>query len=201
MNVVNALKAGFVLFAAALGGCGAAQDGDVADEAAEAPAGEQQHAWTVGNWSGTSSSLAAGAFTTGNSSLNLPVCRAAYDGGWQPGKYWQGQCLFEWGGQKHAASQFQTLVNNGRMSWYKMTATYCSSSGCINQRLPIPQNAIDGGLAGNSAGNVTLGVCKAKRGDQWHPGKWYANKCNIEWDGGGLALDPIGYDAYVAISN
>jgi hypothetical protein len=83
----------FLLLAVSLAGCGAAQDGDQSNAAAEPPAGEQQNAWTVGNWSSTSSSLAAGAFTIGNSSLNLPVCRAAYDGGWQAGKYGRGQCV------------------------------------------------------------------------------------------------------------
>lgn len=200
MNAVNAFKVGFVLFSVGLAGCGA-QDGDVADAGEEGATGELQQASVVGNWSATTSSLAAGAFTTGDSTLNLPVCRAAYDGGMHPGKYWQNQCLFEWGNQKHAASQFQTLVNNGRMSWYKMTGTACTSLGCFNRRLPIPQNAIDGGRAGNAAGNVILYVCKAHKGGQWHPGKWYADKCNIEWDGGGLALDPIGYDAYIAVSN
>ena len=89
------------------------------------------------------------------------------------------------------------------MSWYRMTAQYCDPVyGCINQRLDVPQNAIDGGSPGNSSGGApNMAVCKANKGGQWHPGKFYAGKCNIEWDGKGLALDSIGYDVYVAVAN
>src|SRR5262245_7874319 len=84
-----------------IAGCGAAPSGSAVDT---------QDPLLVGNWSGSSMFLQPGAVTTAQGSLNLPVCRAPYDGGWHPGKFWQGQCLFEWGGQGLAAGP----ASNGR---------------------------------------------------------------------------------------
>lgn len=187
-----------MVVAATLMGCGASAADSMSDEAL---AGEQREAWATGNWSATSNMVAAGAFTTGDATLYLPVCRASYDNGLHPGKFWENQCLFEWGWQKHAASNFQTLVNPGSYRWYHITSQVCGANGCIPQVLPIPQNAIDGGPAGTQGGNVTLGVCKVLKGGEYHPGKFYANKCNIEWGGSGYALNPAYNDTYIAVSN
>lgn len=183
------------LFAlSSLVGCGAQTDAvDPSNE------GTSPQELIVGNWSGPSAFLASGAVTTGQPSLNLPVCRAPFDNGWHPGKFWKGQCLFEWGGQGLAAgpdvperkaqvANFETLVNNGGISWVPMVKVDCSSGACWQFLQPVPQNAIDGGPAGSQAGNAPLPVCMASWGGQYHPGKWWASGCNIEYGGQGLHL-------------
>jgi hypothetical protein len=103
---------------------------------------------------------------------SLIVCRANYDGGQHPGKVWDGTCNFGWGGVTHYSSTYEVLVDRN-YRW--ITA---ASDG-------IPSNAIDGGDAGNAAGHARLGVCEVFNGgdNSWHPGKFYANKCNYAWGG------------------
>jgi len=182
-----------LLAVSSLIGCGAMNDLDPSGEGADS------QALVIGNWSAPSSFLASGAVITGRPSLNLPVCRAAYDNGWHPGKFWRGQCLFEWGGQGLAAgpnvdrrpaqvSTFETLVNDGVINWVPMVTLDCSSGACWLRLNGVPQNAIDGGPAGSQAGNAPLPVCMASWGGEYHPGKWWANGCNIEYGGHGEHL-------------
>ena len=197
-----------VLAVSSLVGCGAATD-------AEDPSNEGKAAQELmpGNWSAPSNILASGAVTTGRPTLNLPVCRAPWDGGWHPGKFWLGQCLFEWGGQGLAAgpsvngrasqvATFETLVNNGGISWAPMVTLDCSSGACWLRLNGVPQNAIDGGPSGNSAGNAPMPVCMASWGGQYHPGKWWVNGCNIEYGGSGVHITgDMSRELYIATKN
>jgi Protein of unknown function (DUF3421) len=103
---------------------------------------------------------------------SLIVCRANYDNGQHPGKVWDGTCNFGWGGRTIYGANYEVLVDN-HYRW--VTA---STDG-------LPPNAVDGGDAGNAAGHVRLGVCEVFNGGDgsWHPGKFYANKCNYAWGG------------------
>jgi hypothetical protein len=110
---------------------------------------------------------------------SLPVCRGNYDNGQHPGKLWDGTCNIGWGGRTIYATDYEVLVDDG-YSW--VTAR---NDG-------MPWNAVDGGDAGNMAGHARLGVCQVFNGGDgsWHPGKFYANKCNYAW--GGSRNDNLG---------
>jgi hypothetical protein len=109
---------------------------------------------------------------------SLTVCRANYDGGQQPGKVWEGQCNFGFGGQEVRLTDYQVLLDTG---WQWVIAGNT-----------LPNNAVDGGDAGTTAHSVRLGVCQAFKSDDlsWHPGKFYANKCNIAWGHKEIAVTP-----------
>lgn len=104
-----------------------------------------------------------------------------------PGKLWAGTCNYGWGGISRYAREYEVLLDRG---YHWETATVFG----------LPSNAIDGGPAGNAAGNVRLGVCEAFDGGDstWHPGKFYAGKCNYAW--GGSEGDSFG-DALTALPN
>jgi len=115
----------------------------------------------------------------------LVVCRASFDGGQHPGKLWQGDCNFEWGFQDHFESSFEVLLDNG-YSWIKPGRFIVNNYGQQVWSFDgLPPNAVDGGDAGNTAGHTRLGICQAyvAADNTWHPGKLYANFCNIAWGG------------------
>lgn len=172
--------------------------------------GQDNEEYVLGTWSAPQSTLASGAFTTG-SDLNLPVCRARWDNGWQPGKYWHSQCLFEFGGQGLAAGPnvpgraaneptFETLIGNTRMSWVPISKLGCGGT-CWQATGTFPLNAIDGGPSGTSSGNQPLPVCAVLVNSQMHPGKYWANGCNIEYGGQGYHLALGTYYITIAVQN
>lgn len=110
--------------------------------------------------------------SAGGSHGSLTVCRANYDNGQHPGKVWDGTCNFGWGGRTIYSADYEVLIDR------QYTWIMARNDG-------MPPNAIDGGDAGNAAGHSRLGVCEVFMGDDgsWHPGKFYANKCNIAWGG------------------
>ncbi len=186
---MRTLSLAWIVAAFSLVGCSGQSADTDADEQSEEPIDEASQALVPGNWVASYGYPAAGAFTTGQPSFYLPVCRANYDGGKHPGKFWQGECWFEWGNAAHHTPSFETLVNTGTYDWYPMWYWGCDQYGlCGNIARPVPQNAIDGGPAGWQAGQVPLPVCMAYKGGEWHPGKFYKGMCNIEWGGQGLAL-------------
>jgi hypothetical protein len=117
----------------------------------------------------------------------LTVCRAKFDNGWHPGKVWQGQCHFEWGWVDHVSPTYQVLLDNG-YTW--QSPFVMPPAGTFGEVAPqVPDNAVDGGDAGDAANHSELVVCQAfipKAKDKtWHPGKFYAGHCNIAWGGPG----------------
>lgn len=115
----------------------------------------------------------------------LAVCRASFDGGQHPGKLWQGDCNFEWGFQDHFESNFEVLLDNG-YSWINPGRFVINNFGQQVWTVDgLPSNAVDGGDAGNAASHTRLGICQAyvAADNTWHPGKFYANSCNIAWGG------------------
>jgi hypothetical protein len=126
----------------------------------------------------------------------LPVCRANYDGGQQPGKVWAGYCNFGWGGVSHYAALTDNTCTGSSACVKVLLAQSASGNafrwqnagyidGYGNWNTNMPSNAVDGGDAGNAAGHVRLGVCQVHNYSDgtWHPGKYYANKCNYAWGG------------------
>jgi hypothetical protein len=103
---------------------------------------------------------------------SLIVCRVNYDNGQHVGKVWDGTCNFGWGGRTLYSATYDVLVDN-HYRWET-----ASTNG-------MPPNAVDGGDAGDAAGHTRLGICEVFNGgdNSWHPGKFYANKCNYAWGG------------------
>jgi hypothetical protein len=117
----------------------------------------------------------------------MAVCRAPQDGGQQVGKVWENQCWFEFAYKDVATSTYTVLVNDPKYVWVNAYAgTYGSGPG------RIPDNAVNGGDAGVIAKHVLLGICQAfvPNDKTWHPGKFYAGKCNIAWGGLNGKVDP-----------
>lgn len=114
-------------------------------------------------------------------SLPLPVCRVRRGtNDYHPGKWWMGECLYEWNGTGWRSSNppypVEFLVNNG-YSWSNLTSA------------SVPNNAVSGGLV---PGGATT-VCAALVSGQYHPGKlWYSAsdglRCRIELGGAGQAV-------------
>ena len=129
------------------------------------------HATVPGNWVRGPSAPAAVTASGGGLHPNMPVCRGRLDNGMHPGKLWAGSCNIGWGGVTKYVKDYELLV--GRYTW--VTATVDGK----------PANAVDGGSAGDAAGHVRLGVCEVFNGGDasWHPGKFYAGKCNYAWGG------------------
>jgi Protein of unknown function (DUF3421) len=113
----------------------------------------------------------------------LAVCRSSFDGGQHAGKLWEGQCNFGWGGKEYRDSNFEVLLDSG-YTWINPGQLVNTSWG-QQFIVTLPNNAVDGGDAGNAAGHVRLGICQAfvASDSTWHPGKFYANICNIAWGG------------------
>lgn len=110
----------------------------------------------------------------------LTVCRVARSGTMQPGNLWGENCYYGLNGKEYSSTDYQVLldsrytwVNPGRMVSGPYWNTYVSE---------IPSNAIDGGEAGNGQ---RFGVCEANTPEDqtWRPGKFYAGKCYIAWQG------------------
>src|SRR5262245_12155662 len=115
----------------------------------------------------------------------LVLCRAEFDGGHHRGKVWQGQCHFEWGWEDKVSSKYQVLLDDS----YKWVNPFVlPPAGTLSQNTAqVPHNAVDGGDAGNAANHSRLAICQAfiPQDRTWHPGKFYANRCNIAWGGPG----------------
>lgn len=95
------------------------------------------------------------------------VCRANYQGGIHPGKYFAGNCNISWGGREVVMQNFEMLVSDKRLAWVG------SSYGAI------PRHAIPGG----SENNRTLYVCQADYQNGTHTGKVIGKNCNFGWGG------------------
>jgi Protein of unknown function (DUF3421) len=169
MNVKATAAVTAVSAMMALGGCGGE-----ADVAADEGVGVRQQALVAGNWGEHSQGVVVGS---GGDIGNLMVCRAYFDHGDHPGKVWENLCLFGWGGLEKKTSVFQTLLDEGY--------TWESPGKWVNGQfvIALPQNAVDGGSAGAAGNYVRMGVCQAREGSNWHPGKWYANNCNYGYAG------------------
>jgi hypothetical protein len=117
----------------------------------------------------------------------LAVCRSDFDGGQQPGKLWQSQCNFGWGGQEKRLSTYQVLTANS-YRWIVAGTT-------------LPTNAVVGGDAGITANHATLGICQVliSNDGTWHPGKFYAGNCNIAWGGQELVVAPTGQAVQILV--
>lgn len=95
------------------------------------------------------------------------VCRANYNGGIHPGKYYQGNCNISWGGKEVVMQDFEILVSDKRLAWTR------GSNGSI------PHHAVPGG----SERNRTLYVCQADYANGTHTGKIIGKSCNFGWGG------------------
>ncbi len=139
------------------------------------------NAFVAGRWVGMP---ANGIVTGGSGGLGpLPVCRADFNHGQHPGKLWQGQCNFEWGFEDKLQSNFQVLLDDG---YHWVNPFVAPGAGIfVSGSVQVPNNAVDGGDAGDAANHVRLVVCQAyvSQDRTWHPGKFYAGKCNIAWGG------------------
>lgn len=154
-----------------------------------------------GNWVPSYGAPAEGAFPS-DSNARHAVCRAARDDGWHPGKVFQGQCRYEWADYGFAATQFETLVNTGTYSWFRLTDSRCAPNGtCAPSVLPMPGNAIDGGAAGVSEHHTRFAVCQAFFRDHWHAGKFSNGLCHIEYNMAGEQLHPLTHDVHIAVSD
>lgn len=167
---------GVLLCVAAATGCSAAggDNGDNVDSTADA--------LSAGNW--VSPSQANGVVV---SDSGLPVCRAPFDGGWQPGKLYKGYCEFGWGGASHYDNTNYQVLNDNNYHWveYAWRDRYGRAQVYLNEK------AVDGGYAGWKSDGSQLGVCQAKgTNGLWHPGKYYAGRCNYAY--GGSANDNKG---------
>ena len=153
----------------------------------QCPAGQPS---ATGCWSQPSASQQPGAFTSNFGTLLLPICRAYWVNGWHPGKIWNTQCLFEYGGTGVTAGNdvpgrnanvrtFETLINDGHYFWVNNTGPNFSF-------LAPPNDAISGGP---TSGGVDIAVCSVRVADdqRYHAGKyWYSNGkwgCNVEYAG------------------
>jgi hypothetical protein len=153
-----------------------------------------------GNWVPSYGAPAQGAFTV-QPPTSTPVCRAAHDGGRHPGKFYAGQCFYEWHDQNYTVSRFETLVDPGTYSWFRLTLTECAPDGtCATAVSPMPANAIDGGSAGEMLKHVRMPVCKAWYRDRWYPGKFLNGRCHITHAWSGYQLDPVANDVHIAVT-
>ena len=163
-------------------GCGSEPMTD--DHEIDSPTGEVQQLLVPGTWVSPPGNGVMLGFTGGLGPLT--VCRAPFDGGQQPGKVWEGQCNFGWGGQEVRSSNYEVLLDTG-LQW-------------ITGVSQPPQNAIDGGDAGITAHSVRLAVCQVFKSEDstWHPGKFYAGKCNIAWGRHEVVVSP-GPNVYILV--
>ncbi|MCC7261719.1 MAG: DUF3421 domain-containing protein [Candidatus Latescibacteria bacterium] len=101
--------------------------------------------------------------------LRLAVCRASFQDGVHPGKYFNGQCNVSWGGKEVArTTDYQVLVN-----------TQPQNAKYLTQRW----NAAGEGFVGGNAGNTPLRVCQTWAADGTHLGKVWEGKCYYGWGG------------------
>jgi hypothetical protein len=142
----------------------------------------QTSAWYEGRWvkgPGPAGGIVMGGSFPGKP--DLPICRAKQDGGWHPGKVWQGSCWFEWGWADVATPNYEVLLKEPEFRWVNaFCGTYGSGKGKLRP------NAVFGGDGGNAANHEGLGVCSAYVPEDGieHPGKFYKGYCNIAWGGG-----------------
>lgn len=128
------------------------------------------------NWvAGSASGLPTNAIISGQEGdLKLAVCRSSYNDGVHPGKVVAGKCNFGWGGAEISASTYEVLTGDvSQLSW---VATGYGS--------PQVANAVTGG----NVGTTQLMVCRGAFGTGVHPGKLFAEKCNIGYGGKEFAL-------------
>lgn len=143
----------------------------------------QSYAYFAGRWV---DAPANGVVTGKTGGLGpLTVCRAEFDGGQHPGKIWQGKCHFEWGWEDHVADHYQVLLDDGFI--WQNPFRLPPAGTLSNDISEVPENAVDGGDAGNQANHSRLVVCQAlvPQDKTWHPGKFYSGHCNIAWGGPG----------------
>ncbi|GIL02001.1 MAG: hypothetical protein BroJett030_19000 [Alphaproteobacteria bacterium] len=144
-------------------------------------------ALTAGRWAKLP---AEGVVAGRNGGLGpLAVCRAGFDAGQHPGKLWQGQCHFEWGWDDHITPSFEVLLDDG-YRWENPGRVVQTVLGPV-WKVELPSNAVDGGDAGTQAAHTRLGICLAfmPADNTWHPGKFFAEHCNIAW--GGVGVDSM----------
>jgi len=148
----------------------------------------------------TRNSLGSNPFTS-DGSLPLPVCRVPYDGGKHPGKFWDGSCRFEWGGQaKQSFDNYEILQKpaSGSYSWKPLCNWDAGYQRCFTD---VPGNAIYGGDSGDVSGHQPLYICAAKRNyTEWHVGKYWRGKCNFEYGGEAVIGSVGGYDVHIAVA-
>jgi hypothetical protein len=100
----------------------------------------------------------------------LFICRAAFNGGWHPGKIRAGfsGCNIGYGGREHTVGSYQVFT--GRARWR------AAQSG------QIPRGMVN---AGQEANGQALGVCRGAWNGGLHPGKIRAGfgGCNIGYGG------------------
>lgn len=97
------------------------------------------------------------------------VCRAQFQDGVHPGKYFNGQCNIGWGGKEVALTKdYQVLVNA-----QPQQAKY------LTQRW----NAVGEGFVGGAVGDTPLRVCQTWAADGTHLGKVWQGRCYYSWGG------------------
>jgi hypothetical protein len=115
----------------------------------------------------------AGAFVGGRESSGSPlwVCRAAYDGGIQPGKVVGSNCNIPYGRKEIQVPQFEVLY------WVEPWVSARTGS-------PLPPRAA---VAGDENGTPVY-VCRAEYGGGVHPGKVVDGNCYIGFAGKEIQL-------------
>lgn len=103
-----------------------------------------------------------------NPPATLYVCRVPYRGGVHPGKVFQGNCNFSWGGNEVVTSTgYEVLTSRHPLHW--AAGSYGS----------VPPFAIEGGYQHDGP----LYICQARYRGGMHPGKLYKEACLIGWGG------------------
>jgi hypothetical protein len=104
----------------------------------------------------------------------LYVCRAKMDdGGFHPGKFFNGMCNVGWGGgEKAQTSGYELLVN-----------TKPDLAPFLSQTWVDPSTPASATFTGGSVNNTPMRVARAAYVGGWHLGKEWAGKCNIGYGG------------------
>jgi hypothetical protein len=100
------------------------------------------------------------------------VCRAWYNDGFHPGKYFNGRCNFGWGGKEvSVTTNYSILVNRQPFLGQFMKVSWEAKS-------PLP------GFASAGANSPTMRICRAMMNDGGHHlGKEWSNNCNVGFGG------------------
>jgi hypothetical protein len=152
--------------------------------------------------------------------LTLRVCRAPHQGGTHPGKEVGGNCNIGWGGQEVVIPQYELLaLTFDRTAWQAAQTPVQAAATDPNDPNTWPQYfrgensmgpyawltlaeisarglSLANAVIGGQEGTQPLPVCRASYEGGTHPGKLYANNCNIGYGGQEVAVSQ-GYQVLV----
>jgi hypothetical protein len=137
----------------------------------------------LGTWVASNYNLPrpANAFLAGKDPVvgDLFFCRAWYQNGLHPGKYWNGSCYIPWGGSEITFTDSYEVLTNVPMDNFFWTAWNAP-----------PVNKVDGGFVNTPNGQQTLYLCRAYVRNVntgavvgYTPGKIWQGACNAPYNG------------------